>query len=1071
MKKIAYLFVCFFLISTLQSYSQATYDFVSSDSIAQCAGLIYDAGGATAGAPYVANQNDTLIICPDQANQKIELDFSVFNLAIGDTMCVYDGAGMSSPLIGCYTSTTIDNTTIYSNYGCLTLHVFTDGSTENEGWVIGANCNSCQLILPGAITIPAFDTATHFLDACLGDTIFFEANTSYPENDLSYHQSDSLSDFVWNVNGVNYDTSSFWHAFNFPGYYPIFQQVTDSNGCHRMQEVLVVRISGKPNFAGTVLNISEACTDTIDLFAQATTQYYSYNFSSGGEPLALPDLQGIPFSSTTDINVFLPGQTVTSGADIQSICVNMEHSFMGDIEIQLICPNGQSIMLSNQINQGALGCFLGVPNDGDDIFPIAGTGWDYCWSMGAPNGTWNTFMGTGTYATLPSDTYAPDDSFDDLIGCPLNGTWTFEVTDLWASDNGYIFNWHMGFDPSLIPGNIGFQNTQQSSYWTYGNTVISNSDTAYFLGDTSYYHFTYHFIDDFGCEYDTTLIKISPNYAPDITIFGDTILCSGDSTQLIVFNNSLYPIFRDDFDPINSYNLLVMNGAVDNICGSVNGNALYFNGAARAATTVDLDVSAGGNVEFYLEISQGAAPCENADNGENVFLQYSINGGANWFTINQYDVDAFPNFIHVTENIPLAAQTAATRFRWNQPAFSAAGQDNWSIDEIFINTFYASGITYNWSPVNSTNDSVWSLDATTTYTVVATNPVGGCTDTASFKVTVLPPLSIHVTTTDTSYCLNGNSETFTATPTGGYWTGLAIDSASGVFTPANAGLGPHEVQYHHFNGVCWGTDTFQFFVRPFPAPPLASSSSPYCARYRITDLTAVGSGGEIHWFLDSTLHNPVNPVGVIANNFSLYVTETNTYGCHSFPAVLPIAVSYTPNVSFTSDFDSAKSQAPVTINFENTSAPANAAYSWYINGTKVTNTYDMAYEFKEGDVYPIMLVGTNPTEGCSDTAFMLLDLYQLAINIPNVFTPNGDLLNELFYAKAKGVKNYTLTIYNRWGKIVYGPCGPTNKPIDCAWNGGDHPDGTYFYTMTGEDRNGKAITRADFQGYITLIRK
>ena len=44
--------------------------------------------------------------------------------------------------------------------------------------------------------------------------------------------------------------------------------------------------------------------------------------------------------------------------------------------------------------------------------------------------------------------------FTDLVGCPLNGTWTLTVNDLFAIDNGYICDWSINFDPTLFCPNL-----------------------------------------------------------------------------------------------------------------------------------------------------------------------------------------------------------------------------------------------------------------------------------------------------------------------------------------------------------------------------------------------------------------------------------------------------------------------------------------------------------------------------------------------------------------------------------------------------------------------------------------
>ena len=89
--------------------------------------------------------------------------------------------------------------------------------------------------------------------------------------------------------------------------------------------------------------------------------------------------------------------------------------------------------------------------------------------------------------------------------------------------------------------------------------------------------------------------------------------------------------FQDNFDSGNYNTNLwssVVGGSVSNGCGSQSGNyALYFNGtSSRIATTVPLALQGTNNVDFYLIIGTGSSPCEDADGGEDVVLEYSTNG-------------------------------------------------------------------------------------------------------------------------------------------------------------------------------------------------------------------------------------------------------------------------------------------------------------------------------------------------------------------------------------------------------------------------------------------------------------
>ena len=51
---------------------------------------------------------------------------------------------------------------------------------------------------------------------------------------------------------------------------------------------------------------------------------------------------------------------------------------------------------------------------------------------------------------MPPGDYQSAENWSNLIGAPLNGEWTLSVTDLWGSDNGYIFEWSITFDANTV---------------------------------------------------------------------------------------------------------------------------------------------------------------------------------------------------------------------------------------------------------------------------------------------------------------------------------------------------------------------------------------------------------------------------------------------------------------------------------------------------------------------------------------------------------------------------------------------------------------------------------------------
>jgi len=83
--------------------------------------------------------------------------------------------------------------------------------------------------------------------------------------------------------------------------------------------------------------------------------------------------------------------------------------------------------------------------------------------------------------------------------------------------------------------------------------------------------------------------------------------------------------------------------------------------------------------------------------------------------------------------------------------------------------------------------------------------------------------------------------------------------------------------------------------------------------------------------------------------------------------------------------------------------------------------------------------------------------------IPNVFTPNGDGVNDMYFVTSKGLIDFNITIVNRWGNVVF-ESNDTQGGWDGTANGVKCTDGTYFYIL-----NAKSQTKEyKKHGHITL---
>ena len=109
--------------------------------------------------------------------------------------------------------------------------------------------------------------------------------------------------------------------------------------------------------------------------------------------------------------------------------------------------------------------------------------------------------------------------------------------------------------------------------------------------------------------------------------------------------------------------------------------------------------------------------------------------------------------------------------------------------------------------------------------------------------------------------------------------------------------------------------------------------------------------------------------------------------------------------------------------------------------------------------------------GCSDNISSVLTILEdAAIYIPNTFSPDGDAFNNTFQAVGKNIslKGFELTVFNRWGEIIFSSQDP-----NIGWNGyvadrGAAPDGVYSYQLSYRFLNqGKSEV---ITGHVHLLR-
>ncbi|MBW8682939.1 Ig-like domain-containing protein [Chitinophaga rhizophila] len=139
--------------------------------------------------------------------------------------------------------------------------------------------------------------------------------------------------------------------------------------------------------------------------------------------------------------------------------------------------------------------------------------------------------------------------------------------------------------------------------------------------------------------------------------------------------------------------------------------------------------------------------------------------------------------------------------------------------------------------------------------------------------------------------------------------------------------------------------------------------------------------------------------------------------------------------------------------------PAHGSVKVNEEGT-VTYTPDPGYTGDDTFTYQVK----NDNGQVSNVATVAVVITATDINVPNLFTPNGDGKNDFF--EIRGLNQYAeneLIIVNRWGNEVYRQKGYQN-----TWKGDGLNEGTYYYLL--RIRRTSGAEWEVMKGYVTLIR-
>lgn len=256
-------------------------------------------------------------------------------------------------------------------------------------------------------------------------------------------------------------------------------------------------------------------------------------------------------------------------------------------------------------------------------------------------------------------------------------------------------------------------------------------------------------------------------------------------------------------------------------------------------------------------------------------------------------------------------------------------------------------------------------------------------------------------------------------------------------------------------------------VNPNPIITIKPLNATLCLGESI-DLVA-GGGSNYTWAsnpADATLAGqntlPIIVVSPITTT-TYSVTATDDYGCLN-TASQTVSIHPNPSAYFLANPPSVSILEPV-ISFIDNSYGATSYY-WHIDDGTIASTPSFTHTFTDTGIFNVSLIVANQW-GCKDTTAGTVEIRpNYTIYIPNTFSPNKDLKNDVFHVYGEGITEFEFRIFDRWGKQLF-----ITDDINMGWdgkcNGVNYPEGVYVYKVVYRDGTNK---RNYLWGTVSLIR-
>lgn len=228
-----------------------------------------------------------------------------------------------------------------------------------------------------------------------------------------------------------------------------------------------------------------------------------------------------------------------------------------------------------------------------------------------------------------------------------------------------------------------------------------------------------------------------------------------------------------------------------------------------------------------------------------------------------------------------------------------------------------------------------------------------------------------------------------------------------------------------------------------------------------TSASAVGGeGGFTYFWPELELEGAAQTVGPLRDTV-LYVIATDICGKIGIGSV-DIDVQHL-QISFSSEeIETNLYQFIPTVNLDCT----DCLFDWDFGDGSSALEREPLHQFDGRFEYTTQLLVTSAI-GC-EARYHASVVVPILLYVPNAFTPDQDGINDYFQVYASGIDEFTISIFDRWGEVVFTSQDP-NAIWDGSHQGGDYyvPNGTYVWLI---EINGVNFDAKQQTGTVTILR-